>query len=346
MRHAVLSIVAAFALGLVGCGDDETATRTSALAPAGGDGVADLVAKVLPGVVNVRTVGFDGSRGEGSGVVIDRQGIVVTNFHVIQGAGRVTVSFNDGRHKGAVRGNVVGTAAERDLAIIRLDLDDLVPVPLGRSSRLRLGDSVLAIGFPLNLGGPTVTQGIVSGLDRAVQPEGGPPLEGLLQTDAAINPGNSGGALVDATGRLVGINTAGATADAAENVGFAISIDEARPIIDEIRNKPAARRAWLGASFDVVDSSVAAAQLGLPPDVRGAVVIAVFAGGPAAQTGMKEGDVIVSIDGKAINSTEDVSKVLSELDPGDSVALEVVDRSGPRRITVKVGRRPATLPTR
>jgi S1-C subfamily serine protease len=113
----------------------------------------------------------------------------------VQGARRLTVSFNDGRHSKAVVARVIGTAAERDLAIIRVALTDLVPVPLGRSAHLRLGDAVLAIGFPLGLtGGPTVTQGIVSGLDRTVHADGGPSLEGLLQTDAAINPGNSGGA--------------------------------------------------------------------------------------------------------------------------------------------------------
>ena len=188
---------------------------------------------MLPGVVNVRTVGFNGNEGEGSGVVIDRRGVILTNNHVIRGARKVTVSFNDGRHKSAVKGTVIGTAAKRDLAIIRVALSDLIPVPLGHSSQARLGDGVLAIGFPLDLGGgPTVTQGIVSGLDRTVHAEDGPDLLGLLQTDAAINPGNSGGALVDSTGKLIGINTI--AAKDAENVGFAIAIDGARSVIDQI----------------------------------------------------------------------------------------------------------------
>ena len=222
---------------------------------------------MLPGVVNVRTLGFDGSKGEASGVVIDRRGVILTNNHVVQGARTVTIFFNDGRHTQPVHGTVIGTAAERDLAIIRVRLDDLVPVPLGRSSKLRLGDGVLAIGFPLDLGGgPTVTQGIVSGLDRTFQPDGGASLEGLLQTDAAINPGNSGGALVDSAGRLVGINTVAVRAGSAENVGFAIAIDEARPVIDEIRSKPADQRAWIGVTFDSIDTAAAAVQLGLPPE--------------------------------------------------------------------------------
>ena len=217
-------------------------------------------------------------------------------------------------------------------------------MPLGRSSKLRLGDGVLAIGFPLELGGgPTVTQGIVSGLDRTIQPDGGAALEGLLQTDAAINPGNSGGALVDSAGMLVGINTAAARAGSAENVGFAIAIDEARPVIDEIRSKPADQRAWIGVTFDSIDTPAAAVQLGLAPETRGAAVIAVFAGSPAAKAGLREGDVVVSIDGQAVHSTEEISKALRALDPGDSVVLDVVDHSGPRRVTVTVAKRPATV---
>jgi S1-C subfamily serine protease len=353
------AFLAAAALGLTAAGCDNgsnnaaptvstevqsTPDPTSTAASPRSDSAADVVARVLPGVVNVKTIGFDGSEGEASGVVIDRRGVIVTNNHVVQGARILTISFNDGRHIQPVQGEVIGTAAERDLAIIRVRRNDLVPVPLGRSSKLRLGDAVLAIGFPLGLGGgPTVTQGIVSGLDRTIQPEGGAALEGLLQTDAAINPGNSGGALVDSAGRLVGINTAAARAGSAENVGFAIAIDEARPVIDEIRSKPAAERAWIGVTFDSIDTPAAAVQLGMPPDTRGAAVIAIFAASPASKAGLREGDVVVSIDGQAVRSAGEISKALHALDPGDSVVLEVVDPAGPRRVTVTVGKRPATL---
>ncbi|MDX6538793.1 MAG: hypothetical protein QOI71_403, partial [Gaiellales bacterium] len=261
---AALGTVAALGLVAAGCGGGSQAVTTvrtvtqklpaATASSAPGASTADVVARVLPGVVNVRTTALDGSKGEASGVVIDSSGIIVTNNHVVQGARALTVSFNDGRHAKPVAARVIGTAAGRDLAIIRVDLGDLVPVPLGRSSELRLGDGVLAIGFPLGLtGGPTVTQGIVSGLDRTVHAEGGPSLRGLLQTDAAINPGNSGGALVDARGRLIGINTVGDTR--AQNIGFAIAIDGARSVIDEIRTRPADRRAWIGVTFDSVDSA-------------------------------------------------------------------------------------------
>jgi S1-C subfamily serine protease len=350
--------MATAALGLVAaaCGNSSndaatsvvtvTRTTTAAAPPAAagaGRSTADVVARVLPGVVNVKTVGFDGRKGEASGVVIDRRGVIVTNNHVVRGARILTVSFNDGKHKHAVRATVIGTAASRDLAIIRVALDDLVPVPLGRSSKLRLGDAVLAIGFPLDLGGgPTVTQGIVSGLDRTVHADNGPDLEGLLQTDAAINPGNSGGALVDSAGNLIGINTIAATG--AENIGFAIAIDGARSVIDQIRSKPAGRQAWIGVTFDSIGSSAAAVQIGLQPDARGAAVVAVFADSPASKAGLREGDVVVAVDGKAVRSAADMSKALAARKPGDSVVLDVVDQSGPRRATVKIAKRPATLP--
>jgi putative serine protease PepD len=354
-RAPVAALCAAAALGLVavGCGGGSatvTTVRTvtqeasAAAAPAvRGESTADVVARVLPGVVNVKTVSFDGSKGEASGVVIDRSGIIVTNNHVVQGARTLTVSFNDGRHAKPVAAHVIGTAAERDLAIIRVDLNDLVPVPLGRSSKLRLGDGVLAIGFPLGLtGGPTVTQGIVSGLDRTVHAEGGPSLEGLLQTDAAINPGNSGGALVDATGKLIGINTVGETG--AQNIGFAIAIDGARSVIDEIRTKPADKRAWIGVTFASIESASAAVQIGLPPDTRGAAAVAVFSGSPAAGAGLREGDVVVAVDGRPVGSAGAMTKAVTARKPGDSLVLDVVDQSGPRRVAVKVAKRPATLP--
>jgi S1-C subfamily serine protease len=341
MRAAALIGAAVLSLAVAGFGGT---TQAAAATTPPADSTPNVVARVLPSVVNVKTLGFNGEKGEASGVVIDRKGVILTNNHVVQGARTLTVSFNDGRHRKPVRAKVIGTAPERDLAIISVPLDDLVPLPLGRSSKLRLGDSVLAIGFPLDLGGgPTVTQGIVSGLDRTVHTDGGPSLEGLLQTDAAINPGNSGGALVNAAGKLIGINTIAASAGSAENVGFAISIDEARPVIDEIRSKPADQRAWIGVTFESIATASAAVQIGLQPNVRGAVAIAVFAKAPGAKAGMKAGDVVVAADGKAIRSATDMAKTLGARKPGDSMTLDVVDSAGPRRVTVQIVKRPATL---
>jgi putative serine protease PepD len=358
VRRAALVPLLILGLIAVGCGGGShgavtrtatvTVTRTSAaLAPSATrpstGSVADVVARVVPAVVNVRTVGEDGDRGEGSGVVIARGGVILTNYHVVRGARSLTVTFGDGRHTGRVPGTVIGTAENRDLAIIHVALADLVPIPLGHSATLRLGDSVLAVGFPLDLGGgPTVTEGIVSGLHRTVAAEGGPELHGLLQTDAAINPGNSGGALVDATGELIGINTV--AAKGAQNVGFAISIDSARSVIDEIRSKPAGAQAWIGATLASISSDAAAVQIGLPPGTRGAAVIAVFSNSPASRAGLHEGDVITSVGQRAVRSSADMTRALNAARPGDSLTLIVSDQSGPRRVTLTAGKRPATLP--
>lgn len=352
----------AFALAVVlvaaGCslGDDETAaprtatatvtvTTVEAGADAQGEGaasIADMVERVLPSVVNVRTTSFGGGSGEGSGVVIDRTGIIVTNNHVVEGTTRVNVALNDGSRR-TLRGEVIGVAPERDLAVIRVAASDLVPIRLGKSSALRLGDPVVAIGFPLGLGGPTVTRGIVSGLDRTVEPAGAPRLEGLLQTDAAINPGNSGGPLVDLAGRLVGINTAVARVQDAENIGFAIAVEGALPVIDRIR-QPSDARVWFGVAVGSVESDAAAARLGLDPSVRGVVVSAVYDGQPAARAGIVVGDVIVAIDGSAVRSAADFEEVLAEHGPGDRLELELVDAAGPRLVTVGLVKRPAQLP--
>ena len=348
-----LAATALGVLALAGCsaGSDESAPETAtvtvtAAAPADAEtppadrsgSLADAVERVLPSVVSIRTESFGGGEGEGSGVVLDRRGIVVTNNHVVEGTTAVSVAFNDGVHEEALAGTVIGTAPERDLAVIRVEADDLVPLELARSSSLRLGDAVFAVGFPLGLGGPTVTSGIVSGLDRTIEARNGE-LTGLLQTDAAINPGNSGGPLVDLAGRLVGINTAGVRLAESENVGFAIAIDEALPVIAEIRRRPTAPPAWLGVAYSSVDSETTAVQLGLDPSVRGAAVTVVYPGGPGEEAELAPGDVIVAAGGRQIGSADALTRVLAARDPGDELVLEVIDSAGPRRVTVTLARR-------
>jgi serine protease Do len=319
-----------------------TETEPTREAPAASAPLADMIERVLPSVVNVRTISFGGGSGEGSGIVLDRRGIIVTNNHVVEGTTRVNVAFNDERTPRTLRGEVIGVAPERDLAVIRVRAMDLRPIRIGKSSELRLGDSVIAIGFPLGLGGPTVTQGIVSGLGRTVEPEGGARLQGLLQTDAAINPGNSGGPLVDLSGRLVGINTAVARLQDAENIGFAIAIEGALPVIDEIRRTSVAR-VWFGVAVGSVESDAAAVRLGLDPSVRGVVVTAVYEDA-ATQDDLVVGDVIVRIDGRAVSSVLAYEKELSRHEPGARLELELVDSSGPRLVTVRLVERPAQLP--
>ena len=315
--------------------------------------VSDVVEKVLPSVVNVRVTaitqdgfGLHQGRGEGSGVVIDRSGIIVTNNHVVENATKVTVVFNDGVH-GRMAGTVVDTVPDRDLAIVRVDADDLDPIAIGVSEKLRPGDGVIALGYPLGLGGSTVTQGIVSATSRTIQVPitGGRThtLQGLLQTDAAINPGNSGGALIDLNGRLVGINSAAAQASAAENIGFAIAIDSALPVINEILTQPREQQAWLGVFLDTVDAAGSAAQLGLPPDTRGAVVVEVVPGSPAEEAGFEPGEVIVAANGEEITSADDLIQTLIDRDPGDEVTLDIVAPEGARSQSVTLVARPPSF---
>ena len=360
MSRLLLTLAALIVVGGCSLGDGEEAQAPSATTTAAatvtvtqvestGDAsgapasVADMIERVLPSVVNVRTISFGGGSGEGSGIVLDRTGIIVTNNHVVEGTTRVNVAFNDGRMPRTLRGEVIGVAPERDLAVIRVAATDLRPIRIGMSSTLRLGDGVVAIGFPLGLGGPTVTQGIVSGLDRTVEPGGGVRLRGLLQTDAAINRGNSGGPLVDLAGRLVGINTAVARDMDAQNIGFAIAIEEALSVIEEIRS-PNAARVWFGIAVGSVESDAAAVRLGLDPSVRGVVVSAVYDGQPGARAELVAGDVIVRIDGRPVRSTAAYEKELSRHDPGDRIELELVDSAGPRLVTVELVRWPSSLP--
>jgi S1-C subfamily serine protease len=338
---------------LAGCsfgGDDEASTPTTTAVdtvtvtePLSAetdppDSLADAVERVLPSVVNVRTTSFGGGKGDGSGVVLDRRGLIITNNHVVEGTTSVTVVFNDELHSKPLAGTVIGTAPERDLAVIRVRATDLVPLRVGQSSSLRLGDSVFAVGFPLGLGSPTVTSGIVSGLDRTIQGRNGT-LTGLLQTDAAINPGNSGGALVDRLGRLIGINTAGVRTPETENVGFAIAIDGALPVIKRIRQAPPTSRAWLGIAFGSVDTDDAAVQLGLDTSVRGAVVTVVYPGRAGSDANLEVGDVITVADDVPIRSAADLNRFLAGRQPGDRVDLEVIDTAGPRLASITLERR-------
>jgi putative serine protease PepD len=331
--------------------DDETATTGVDLdqneTPPPRSPVADIVSAALPSVVNVK-VETGGGAGEGSGVVIDRNGTILTNFHVVECSVDVRVVFNDDVHP-RMNGTVVGGIPEKDLAIIKVNADDLTPIELGSSSRLRLGDEVIAIGFPLSLGtSPTVTKGIVSALDRSIEATGADPtdpraLDSLLQTDAAINPGNSGGALIDRGGRLVGINTAAASAGTAENIGFAIQIDDALPAIEEILSEPPGERAWLGVGIAPIESSVAAQEFGVDPDVRGAGVLETFRGDPAEGAGIETGEVIVRVGDEPVESGSDLTRALAGLSPGDEVEIELVSDDGTRTVTVRLGTRPPTI---
>jgi serine protease Do len=325
--------------------------------PAKGEPIETVVHDALPAVVNVTTDVFQPDRfgnvqqgkGVGTGFIVRQDGIVVTNCHVVEGGSKITVSTSAEKPT-QYDARVIGGDCQHDLAVLKIDATGLPTVPLGDSGALQLGQRVVAIGYALALeGGPTVTSGIVSSLDRTITvpdpsctvcDNGRRVYTDVVQTDAAINHGNSGGPLLDMAGHVVGINSAGD--DNAQNIGFAIGIDSVKSAIEQAINNPAAAAAYLGVSSETVTPAMAG-QLGLAVD-SGAYVVATTDGGPAAQAGVKDGDIIVAIDGKTVSSADDVGTILDGLQPGQSVSLDLAgSNGGTRSVDVTLGTRP--LPT-
>lgn len=298
--------------------------------------VAEVVEKIRPSVVAISTQSlrqdsfFESvpSEGAGTGIILNKDGHVLTNAHVVEGATEIKVVLSDGRE---FDGKVVGRDTATDLAVLEIKADNLTPAPLGDSEALHVGDTVIAVGHALALpGGPTVTEGIVSALERSIREPNGAVLENLIQTDAAINPGNSGGALLDDQGRVVGINTA--VAGQAQNIGFAIAITPARAIVNQLIASGKVTRAFLGVNMLDVTPEIASRQ-----DLtvkEGALIVQVVRNTPAEQAGLEPGDVIVLLEGKKVTSADDVKRALDSKKPGDRVELEIVRRD--ERIKVAV----------
>ena len=318
------------------------------------DLTVQVVKRVAPAVVNITTntlaqesfFGGQSGRAVGTGFIIRSDGIVVTNFHVLEQAVRIRVTLPppDGRTFSA---RTIGSDSAHDLAVLKINATGMPTVPLGNSDELQLGERVIALGYALALpGGPTVTQGIISSLARTVQAEdpnansgagATRTYEDVLQTDAAINPGNSGGPLVDLAGNVVGINTAGA--GEAENVGFSIAINAAKPMIQRAIAHPAAPSPYLGVSTTTVGPGLAS-QYDLPVD-HGALVVQVVQGAPAEKAGIGEGDVIVEFDGKTVDSSDDLGAAILARDPGDRVSVRVIHQDGrSETFTATLGSRP------
>ncbi len=272
-------------------------------------------------------------RGQGSGVVLDDKGHILTNHHVVAEAERVIVTLADGQ---VLAGTVVGGDEESDIALIRVDGKGLKPATLGDSNKLKVGQPVLAIGNPLGLaGGPTVTSGVISSLRRSVQLRRENGIR-VIQTDAAVNPGNSGGPLVDLEGKVVAVNTV--TIPYAEGIGFAIPINDAVHVAKEILEHGRVQRPWLGIVGYDVDRRVAQ-YYGLTA-TRGIFVVEVTAGGPAEVAGIRTGDVIVSLGERRLDALSDLVETLKEKKIGDTAELEV-ERAGQRtRLRVALGQRP------
>ena len=286
-----------------------------------------LLAKVQPSVVSIHTGSRQGEAA-GSGIVLDEEGLVLTNAHVIEGATRIEVDFADGQ---SLEARVIGTAPKSDVAIVRASgLDGpSVPAELGSSSDLLVGDEVVAIGNALNLGAePSVTTGIVSQTGRSISAPDGTLLDELIQTDAAINPGNSGGPLVNAAGQVVGVNTA-ILADA-QNIGIALEIDSIRELISDLQEGIDAEkeRAVLGvATLDVARLDFDVAERFGIDATSGAFIQDVTSGSGADVAGLQPGDVIVEVEGRRIRNSEDVGQAVRAQEPGASITI-VIEREG------------------
>lgn len=275
--------------------------------------------------------------GLGSGVIVSAQGFILTNNHVVEGADEIDVVLNDGRN---AKARVMGTDPESDLAVLKIDLDRLPIIVLGNSEQLRVGDQVLAIGNPFGVG-QTVTSGIVSALGR--NQLGINTFENFIQTDAAINPGNSGGALVDINGRLLGINTAiYSRSGGSMGIGFAIPVSSAQQVLEGIVKEGRVSRGWIGVEPNELSPELAR-SFGIKPR-QGVVITGVLQGGPAAQAGIRPGDVIVNVAGRQVNNVAELLSHVAGLKPGAPANVVVARGNGERSITVTPGQRPRQRP--
>ena len=320
----------------------------------------EIYKQASPGVVNITTVVVERDyflrpiprEGMGSGAVIDTEGHILTNNHVIKDAEKIEVTLSDGNKW---RGKLVGKDPDNDIAVIRIDapIKQLKPIPLGVSKELVVGQKVLAIGNPFGLG-ETLTTGIISSLGRSIRSENGTLIDDLIQTDAAINPGNSGGPLLDSGGRIIGINTAIISPGGGSvGIGFAIPVDTATRIIPDLIEKGYVAYPWLGVTLFPLLPGMAH-ELGLSVD-RGAMIVEVLPGGPADKAGFLGGtktirvgnallpiggDVILEIDGETVTSSDDLIRAIRKMKPGDRVTLQVLREGKTMDIDAVLGERP------
>ena len=335
-----LAIVAASAIGAgAGIGiweatdDDDGASNVVQTTPTrsvatGTLSVNEIYERAKDGVVLVststQTPFGQGGGGTGSGFLIDDEGHVLTNQHVVDNAQSVTVRFPDGDE---IDARVVGADASSDVAVLELETvpSGVTPLELGASESLEIGDLVVAIGSPFGLEG-TVTSGIVSALHRELTAPDGFTIDGAIQTDAAINPGNSGGPLLDGQGRVIGINSQIASSSGGnEGIGYAVPIETAREVSEALIAGRAIERPFLGV------------QLGESDD--GAQVAAVTPGSPADRAGLQQGDVITEVEGEPANA-DDVRRAVAEREPGDELELTVVRDGETETVTATLGKRP------
>ena len=320
--------------------------------------VAIVAHNVLPAVVNIQTeatirrrtvdpyfdpFGFFGggeraipSHSLGSGFVWSSDGIIVTNNHVIEGASRISINFNDGSKLPA---RLIGVDPDSDLAVLRVDAKNLIAAPIGISSDIMIGETVVAVGNPFGLSG-TVTTGVISALGRSVpSQEQGRTFTDFIQTDASINPGNSGGPLLNIEGKVVGINVA--IYANAQGIGFAIPVDRAKKVIEDLLRYGAVHSAWIGAvTATLTPEEARRLDLSIP---RGAIVVRVFRGSPAAAAGLRPGDVITAVNGRAVESRESFSTSTATATAGTPLALSVFRDGRNQNISLRPAEPPGSL---
>jgi putative serine protease PepD len=307
-------------------------------------GVVSIVS--TEGNTNTDPFGGGGGGGSalGSGILLDDKGDILTNEHVVDNASKVTVSF-DSTPKITRTATVVGTDKSTDLAVIKIDPSglDLHPLTLGNSSDVRIGDTVYALGNPFGYTN-SFSEGIISGLDRSIQAPNGFGIDGAIQTDASINPGNSGGPLLDASGQVIGINAQIATntstasgQGSSSGVGFAIPVNLAKSIVTQLEQSGKVSHAYLGiSSSDVPGSANGTAS--------GAQVQNIVTGSPADQAGIENGDVVKSIGGKQVQTSDDLAAIIAGYKPGDKVAVVVTRSGGEKTLQVTLGTQPSQAP--
>ena len=275
--------------------------------------------------------------GLGSGVIVSPNGYILTNFHVVEAADDIQVALNDGK---TYKARVIGSDPESDLAVLQIKADKLPTIVFGQTENLRVGDVVLAIGNPFGVG-QTVTMGIVSALGRSHL--GINTFENFIQTDAAINPGNSGGALIDVNGNLVGINTAIYSRTGGNHgIGFAIPASSARSIMEQIIQSGAVTRGWIGVEAQEITAELAE-SFGLP-DTEGALIAGVMRGSPADLAGIRPGDVLLSVTGKAVKDPQVMLDLIAALKPEQQAAFRLRRDRSIVELSVKIGKRPAIRP--
>lgn len=306
--------------------------------------IVESVKKVGPAVVGITTRVYDRDifnrrvevgQSVGSGVIFDKKGYIVTNNHVVEGNSDVNVSLSNGQ---TVQGKVIGTDPATDLAVVKIQGDDNLPIAeFGDSDSLQVGEIVIAIGNPLGLEFQgTVTCGVVSALNRTLGD-----IEQsfkLIQTDAAINPGNSGGALVTCDGKVIGINSAKIAKEGVEGMGFAIPINSAKTIIQQLIDNGKVIRAYLGVY--AVDQDMAARYGYSWGSKNGILIMKIAEGSPASRTGMAPGDYILEVDGKSINSLNDLRQIIDAHQPGDRIQIQYQHNDSNKTETVTLSSTP------